>query len=375
MEQAMFSEQELTQMLALTVYLQSLNKKELTEQMLSSIRRCWTHLQSQREASLAKTLLMMGLYNHYVRGYPMARLAELTGIGIASISRWFSRLNLAAYPSTRRTVHAGPPARQYTVNPHALDDPSIPVVGYVLGFLWADGHLLPAASGGFEGLRVVLQQRDDDQLQLIRGTLGSNAPITYPVAIHPDTGNQYPQCGLAVYSTTLGAKLADYGFDSRNNGQSNASPPAIIRTAGCDFWRGFIDGDGCIRREARPDFPLSGWSLSVSAPRPTCELFQAWLKPQLLHARIDIRPNGESRYSHVLSVSGPTAVEAMALLYPSGCVALKRKVDTVRRVLAAAEDARRFGIRPAQQGSRRQWVGTKAAKKAFIRKWKGRINR
>jgi hypothetical protein len=64
----------------------------------------------------------------------------------------------------------------------------------------------------------------------------------------------------------------------------------------------------------------------------------------------------------------------MALLYPPGCVGLKRKVDRIQRVLAAAEDARRFGIRPAQQGSRRQWVGPKAAKKAFTRKWKGRIN-
>jgi hypothetical protein len=98
-------------------------------------------------------------------------------------------------------------------------------------------------------------------------------------------------------------------------------------------------------------------------------LFRDWLEPQLSNAKIDLSPNGDCEFSHVISVSGPSAVEAMAVLYPPECVGLKRKLQKVRWVLAAAEEAAKMGILPGQEGSRRQWVGDKKAKEEFTRRW------
>lgn len=368
MEQTIFSDRELTRLLVLTAHLESLLDRDLDDQVLRTITRCWTGLRNRKEMAAEHQVFFRALYRHYHRGYPMEVLSSLTGVGIATLSRWFCRLELPAFEPTRRTRYAGPPARRYEVNPHALDDPSIPVVAYVLGFLWADGHLLPARPDVYEGLRVVLQRDDVEQLKLIRRVLGSSAPITYPRSSVQPNGLDYPQCALEVHSVVLAAKMAGYGFGQRHAGQSNAAPPAEIRVAEADFWRGMVDGDGCLRRDPRPGFPLSGWRLELAATQATCTLFSDWITRHLPDAAIDCRRNGISEHNYRISVSGPSAVEAMAILYPAGCIGLARKVRRARRVVEAAELAGKLGIQPGQVGSRRQWVGSSDDKAELVRR-------
>ena len=359
----LFTDQELTRLLTLVVHFSSISDRPLDDRMCHDIRRCWAGLQKHRELEPELDVFWLALHRHYMAGYPMQMLANLTGISIGSISNNFSARNLTRYSPSRRTQFAGPPARDYDVNPKALDDPSHPITSYVLGFLWADGCLLKGKTPGvYDGIRVVLKASDKAQLKLIRDRLGSTAPICFFPSSRQANGKRYPQAVLCIYSRAIAERLVEYGFASREGGRSNSVPPDAIRSNEIHFWRGMIDGDGCIKRDPRCKSPVSGWSLGLAATRATVELFHAFLERHLSNAKIDIRPNGISSCNYRLTVTGPSAAEGISLLYPAGCIGLHRKLERATWLREAVALARKIGIYPGQVGSRRLWIGSRAAK-------------
>ena len=364
----LFTDLELTRLSTLIVHYGSVADRPLDDHMCRDIRRCWQGLQKHHDLIAERDVFWNALHRHYMNGYSMELLADLTGISIGSFSNNFSARNLTRYPSSRRTQFAGPPARHYEVNPTALDDPSHSMTSYILGFLWADGSLMKGKlPDTYIGLRIVLKASDHLQLQMIRSHLGSTAPIQFLPSTRQPNGQRYPQCVLCIYSTELAARLVKYGFATREGGRSNSAPPDAIRSNELHFWRGMVDGDGCIQRDRRWKNPLSGWSLELAATRATVDLFRDFLERHLCNARIDIRLNGISTCNYRISVTGPSAAEAICLLYPAGYAGLERKLVKATWLREAVKQAKKIGIHPGQVGSRRQWLGSRAAKASLKR--------
>ena len=336
---ATVSNQELARLLVLIVHLASTASRDLDDHMVRDIRRCWAGLQQHRGLISERDVFWAALYRHHLKGYSIDMLSELTGISIGILSVGLEKRDSACFSSARRTATSVPPVGLHQVDPNALDDPSRPITGYMLGFLWAQGLLMRTHTGIYEGIRVVLPQRDYAQLELIRRQLGSNAPITYPLSHVPTIDRAYPKCELRIFSQDLAARLVAYGYGNRVDRQREGAPPAEIRVAEAAYWRGLLDGDGCIRRDPRVTSPNSGWSLELAANRATCELFHGWLLDRLPHAAVKVRVNNtRSRYMRVV-VLGASAVEAMAILYPPGCIGLERNVRRASSAVAAAQNA------------------------------------
>ncbi len=345
------------------VKLASIVYKKLDRDSCEDIAICWSYLRQLPRLTPEREIFWEALHTYYIDGYPMSELARLTKISIGTISNNFRAHGLFTYRACRRTAFGRPRRRKYSLNVDALSEPSSPLTAYVLGFLWADGSLMASKSGkGFEGVRVVLKESDSEHLKFLRAFFKSTAPIRFFLSSTQCCGARFNQCGLALYSKDLADQLLRFGFATRRGGVSNAAPPAAIRENGAAFWRGMIDGDGCIRRDQRVRFPLSGWSIELAANFATAELFRDFISSRLPEAKVDIRPNGVSDTNYRVSVTGPHAVHLINFLYQRNHVALRRKARLASWLREGVMLAERNGVRIGFQGSRAHWIGSKAAK-------------
>lgn len=334
--QSAISDQQLTRLLVMVVQLASEFGHDLDEHKILDIRRCWAGLQAHRSLQSERATFWSALHRYYQRGYSAGVLAELTAIPIDCMETQFERLGRGQFLQRSGTTLPLGPAGLHELNPGALDDPSAPSTGYILGFLWAQALLLRTHSGSYQGLRIILPLQDHAQLEMIRDHLGSTAPIIYPRPRVVSIDQVRPQCELRIDSPDLADRLVAYGYADRQGGPKDIGPRPEIRLAETAFWRGLFDGEGSIGRDAKASSPLAGWSLELSTSRPTFELFLDWLLDRLPGAEIDISPAGRSgRYVRV-SIHGGSAVEVLTMLYPPGCIGLTRNVKLLRRIEQAA---------------------------------------
>ena len=345
------------------VKLASIVYKKLDRDSCEDIAICWSYLRELPTLNLEREIFWEALHTYYIDGYPMSELARLTKISIGTISNNFRAHGLFTYRACRKTAFARPRRRKYGLNVDALSEPSSPLTAYVLGFLWADGSLMASRSGkGFEGVRVVLKESDSEHLKFLKAFFKSTAPIRFFLSSTQRCGARFNQCGLSLYSKDLADQLLRFGFATRRGGVSNSAPPAAIRENSIGFWRGMIDGDGCIRRDRRVRFPLSGWSIELAANHATAKLFRNFILSRFPHAKVDIRKNGVSEVNYRVSVTGPYAAHLVSLLYPRNHVALRRKARLAAWIRDGLMLAERNGVRVGLHRNRALWMGSKASK-------------
>ena len=335
-----FRDRGITRLLVLFVYLASESGRDLDDHMIRYIRQCWAGLQDDRSLAPERDVFWSALHRYYQRGYPVSLLSELTEIGSHYMLVHLEAQALKTVVRRGRVKPVRPSAGLYPVNAAALDDPSLPITGYVLGILWAQALLMQTHYGTYEGFRIILPLQDRSQLEFIRTCLGSTAPIIYPRPRVPAIERSSLQCELRIDSPELAGRLVDYRFGDRNGGgpgPRSVAPPAEIRVAEVAFWRGLFDGHGSIHLGSEERSPQCGCWLELSANRATCELFRDWILDRLPHARIELSPPGRSARFLTLTARGPSAVGILALLYPPGCIiGLTRNVRTARSIAKAA---------------------------------------
>ncbi len=345
------------------VRLTSILQGTLDEQACQDIRLCWSYLRQHPTLDDERSIFFEALHKYYIDGYPMALLAQLTGISLASISNNFKNLGFYTYGPARRTEFASTPNRKYALDADALSEPSRELTAYVLGFTWADGTLIYSSSSkAYQGLRFVLKASDSDHLKFLRAFFGSTSPIQFFPSSIQKCGSRFRQCRLALYSRDLANQLLSYGFHLRKGGKSNVAPPAVIRQNEIAFWRGMVDGDGSIRRDKRPRFPLSGWTIELAATHVTASLFKRFILTHVPDAKVDFRKNGISECNYKVSVSGPHAIQVINLLYPANRVALARKGRLAKWVRTGLQLADTHSVTVGTQAGRAHWIGCKSSK-------------
>lgn len=239
----------------------------------------------------------------YARGQTCAEIAAdfgVTGVAILDV------LNRRGVPIRRRC----------TLRNDALDELT-PEAAYWCGFLFADGNVRKGSLTRQPTVGLDLAERDREHLEKLRSFLGS----THKISI----GNKSPlSYQFRVSSTRLAERLFELG---RYEG-----PIAPELAASRHFWRGLVDGDGSLGCYAKrpgsqpsPQFRLCGQGRALLA-------FTKFLHEDAsTGARLTVRPH-KSIYN--VGTTGWSAARIVELLYEDAPVALDRKAETARVIIA-----------------------------------------
>ena len=225
------------------------------------------------------------------------------------------RIVLGSGGSTRPLGRVQRPLR------HDAFDVLTPEASYWLGMMFTDGTI-GHRTDGQDNIALGLKACDRGHLVKFRDFLGSDHAITERA---PKQG-LFGMSGVQYVYTARSQRLADR-LDSHGRYRPPVNPAL---TASRDFWRGCIDGDGC---------------LNVSCGIPTLKLFGSeWLLGAFIEflESAGLRRSSNGRPVNVwpcqsifsVSTSGMTAVRITKLLYSDASVALDRKAATAAEIMS-----------------------------------------
>lgn len=128
-------------------------------------------------------------------------------------------------------------AESYSVNANLFQAVSAPSVAYILGIIWADGHLNKKSN------QIALEMDKEDLLQIkwmfdqtgqwsygSRTRIGRVNPVAHLYTSNPLISKILEGCDYKIKSVASASKILQHIPDSLHR----------------FFWRGYIDGDGCF---------------------------------------------------------------------------------------------------------------------------------
>jgi hypothetical protein len=146
---------------------------------------------------------------------------------------------------------------RYKINDQYFDNLCTPEQSYILGFLWADGHV--TKNGYVVNLHV--NKREQKIVQYIKDQLCSTHPIK------PDTHNRII---LNLCSKKLNISLQKLGFVHNKTYAKHIPDYGVCAIA---FIRGLLDGDGCIWQSSKGDY-----NIQITNSKAICEFVKTILK-------------------------------------------------------------------------------------------------
>lgn len=202
-----------------------------------------------------------------------------------------------------------------------IDESVFDVLGehaaYWVGFLMADGCV--------HSNKVVinLASKDKDHLYRFREFLGSTHAISddtlSTMGFGSGTFNRF-----TFRSTAITNRLKELGVQPRKT-QTAEAPPQLAYDR--DFWRGMVDGDGCLglhsKRRMSPRIRLKGTRRITEQFLDFAKsIHPVWAKPRQAPGCFEV------------SISDRPAFAVISALYADCCVALERKLEIARGILA-----------------------------------------
>lgn len=216
-------------------------------------------------------------------------------------------------------------ARLYPLDETAFDVAN-EEVAYWVGMLMADG-CVTIRKKGTHCLTLALAERDAAHVEKFQRFLKTTNPIRIL-----DNNRNGSTCRQNLHSLTVTSKpicqrLMGYGVVPRKSkGATVCDPFAMDR----HFWRGMVDGDGCVKvyKGNNPHLGLVG-SL------PLMEQYVAFVHTKLGYS-INLYKHGNVYYANLGS---RRAIAAAKLLYDDSTVFLERKYQNYLKVVASRPTA------------------------------------
>jgi transposase-like protein len=235
---------------------------------------------------------------------------------------------------------------RYAIDREAFTDANQrPEAAYWIGLLMADGCISDQHSGR---ISLTLEARNADHIYRFRDFLKSAHPIFFSEGTRKKDGTPCRRATLVIANKALVASLAAYGVTSRKS--------FTARVIGLEdnphFFRGLIDGDGCISfgRDGLPSLQLCG-SL------PSLEQFRAFALRFAPDAAATVHKI-KGAACHAVAVSGVYAQAVIrALQYESDLASLPRKKARALRALAWEPSRNRLSEADKDEAVRRYQAG------------------
>ena len=252
----------------------------------------------------------------YDNGMSCPKLAEQYGISQVAINGLLRRRGV----KIRTQIEA---QKKCQLNENVFDKMT-PESAYWIGFLFADGTIVER-SGRSPVLALVLAEKDKEHIYSFREFLGSSHKIL-TVNYQKYYGYFSSQNGirLAVSSARLVSALKNVGFVKHLGS-------IAIKELACSihFWRGVVDGDGCIG-------VLSGnrahhARLELVGGFPLLSQFVEYIHNQIPLCKISVRPH---RSIFKVGLSCKTALQMIDILYTDTTISLSRKHNAAINILS-----------------------------------------
>lgn len=187
------------------------------------------------------------IIEEYQKGKSMARIAKKWECSAPTIGQI-----LKAYNKSSRTLsQARRSYLNYSINEAAFEEVKTPAQAYWLGVMYSDGYISISKYTNKFGISV--SKKDEEWLENFRKFLGYNGEIkTYKVSQGYKPGTEYVR--LLIGNNKIVKDLQNLGVVEHKTKKLNALPKIPYLD---DFIRGYIDGDGSLRKDY-PCFQISG---------------------------------------------------------------------------------------------------------------------
>lgn len=187
---------------------------------------------------------------------------------------------------------------------------------YWAGFLMADG-CVQLSTIRLPYISIELSARDTKHVKKFKQFLSSSHKIT--MAKRKYQTGYTNSARLQVSSQQLADDLALYGVIPR---KSLVAEATSVASGSIDFWRGVIDGDGCLGLYySSPTRPNKDPLLQLYGAKPLMEQFLAFVKTHI-KTKATVRPAGTI---FQISLKSAPALKIIKLLYKDCTLALSRK--------------------------------------------------
>lgn len=146
-----------------------------------------------------------------------------------------SRKSLFSYLRARKIRMEDHPAL-YDVPPMVFEQPNTPEAAYLLGYLWADGHLDTSTN------TLILDCVSED-IDAIEGAFDATGGWLKRRLARK---GKRPTRVISTVNGRLSAFLQRHGFAAKSERSPDSLLDLIPRHLQPLFWRGYFDGDGCL---------------------------------------------------------------------------------------------------------------------------------
>lgn len=194
---------------------------------------------------------------------------------------------------------------------HAAFDEATDEAAYWVGMLMADGCIYQRNIRCAPEIRLDISDQDRTHLERFKAFLGAGQAIRVRPVV-AKSGRSYDYCVLVVHSHQIANKLAEYGVTPQKTERERVMGLERNR----HFWRGVMDGDGCLTWTAK--YP----AIQLVGGQPLMQQFCDYIA----HA-VDVHTTPRQFKPSVWTVCvyGRKAVAITNHLYTPGDVALERK--------------------------------------------------
>lgn len=194
---------------------------------------------------------------------------------------------------------------------------------YWLGFIVADGYVTDNT------LAIRLKASDVEHLEKFKKFVNTDCPIKLYIAKIQE--KEYEACGIYISSKKIVGDLGRYGV-VKNKTLSAYYPNKIPNEFEHDFWRGFLDGDGCITyaTDTKRNRTIKRWSLNVTGGIRIISDFQKYIKT-ILNTTAKIKKKSNSNFAMYFSLTGNNSLKiVLDNLYKDADTYLSRKYNLYR---------------------------------------------
>ena len=250
------------------------------------------------------------IVNLYVKGKGSGELAKEFSANKSTICDILHRYNI--------TIRNNSDARRKLSLNQSIFSEITPNSAYWVGFLMADGGICNTT------ISLSLAITDIFHILKFKAFMGAGQKV---IKSKPKTFGKYidkGQVGISVHSSTMVDDLSTFGVVPRKSKTASVK----ILEFNPHFWRGVIDGDGCIGM-MRKEYP----TLELVGSEQLCRQFSEFVKNIFPKTKANVRFH---KNIYKFGVVGKAALAVIDALYGDPNVtALDRKMERAQEILHA----------------------------------------
>lgn len=275
-----------------------IDKRKIKKILLQNGINYTEELKKNQKEKLEQIVLL------YSQGVSQIELEKKLGLTRKTIREVLKNNENVEYRDKSIALRMG---RGHYINDNAFDDLTNPEALYFIGLLYTDGHINQINKQNC--IEIKLHEDDLELLEKFKKFLKCNYNIT-----KTKDENSYR---LKFFSKRIIEVLKDLGFTS-NKTLSLIPDERLVNSR--DFWRGCIDGDGCLHYNKNIKYPY--WSISLVGTYETCLEFINYFKNSFIKTNKNPVKQGKVFQIHF---SHKMAYEILEILYKNASVYMERK--------------------------------------------------